>query len=263
MNKNLSIDNLWSEFLISKDKNVRSKLIMNYVPLIKFVVDRLVLSVTTVLSRDDLISIGITGLISAIEKFDINKGVKFETYAITRIKGSVIDELRKLDWVPRTRRKKLNKTQEAYQRLESELGRAATDEEVAEYVGCTVAELSNILENAETFSILSLDQAIPFFDDGSKIKLVDMCEDKKNDQPADLLEKKELIKILTQGIINLPKQERLVVSLYYYDNLTLKEISEVLKLSTSRISQIHTKAVMRLRGRLANFLKPMIVEAQK
>lgn len=248
------LENLWLEYARSKTSSTKSKLILQYVPLVKYVVDHTALTLPYMLSKEDIISIGITGLISAIEKYDISRGVKFETYAIARIRGSIIDELRKLDWIPRTRRKKFRKIQDVYSKLENKLGRSATDKEVANEAGIAIDELNSILEDAETFSILSLEQTVPSADGEAKIKLSDLCTDHSAVDPKVTFEKKELLGVLSKGIEALPEQEKIVISLYYYENLIIKEISEILKLSTSRVSQIHTKAIFRLRAKISNFM---------
>lgn len=260
-----SINDKWCEYLQFKDDKVRSELILNYVPLVKYVVDHLSLCFSASLGKEDLVSAGIVGLISAIERFDSTKGVKFETYAVTRIKGSIIDETRRLDWVPRSKRRIMRVIQQAFELIEQEKGRPATDEEVAEKAGISIEELNKVLEKADTFSIMSLEHVIKSAEGALTFKIIDTCKNDEKYQPENVLDKKELVGALVEAINALPEQDKMVLALYYYNRLTLTEISDIMKLSTSRISQVHTKAVLRLRSRLlsAFYGKTSIEEKKK
>lgn len=246
----MDISEKWSLFISTRDEKARSELILYYVSLVKYVADHLTLSVSGALPKEDIMSAGIIGLINAIERFDVSKGVKFETYAITRIKGSIIDEVRRLDWVPRSRRRILRQIQQAFEDIEYEKGRPATDEEVAEKIGISVDELNKALEKANTFSIMSLEKVVSSVDGGNAFRLMDTCKDDERYEPQNIVDKKALVSVLTESINLLSEQEKTTLSLYYYNGLTLTEISEIMKLSISRISQIHAKAILRLRSRI-------------
>lgn len=246
----MDLSEKWSVFLSTRDRKVRSELILNYVSLVKYVADHLVLSVSGALPKEDIISAGIVGLISAIERFDASKGVKFETYAITRIKGSIIDEARRLDWVPRSRRRIFREIQQAYESIEYEKGQPATDEEVAKKVGISVDELNKALKRADTFSIMSLEQVVNPSGGDKAYRIIDIYKGDEKYEPQNIVDKKALVSILMESISLLSEQERTILALYYYEGLTLTEISEIIELSISRISQIHAKAILKLKSRI-------------
>ncbi|MCR4430532.1 MAG: FliA/WhiG family RNA polymerase sigma factor [Tepidanaerobacteraceae bacterium] len=233
-------DRLWLDYNDTLDGNLKEKIIEKYIPLIKHIVSRMAISLPAYIDSDDLISYGIFGLLQAIDRYDASKGVKFETYAYARIKGSIIDELRKLDWVPQSIRKKAKLIQRTYSELEQALGRAVTDEDVCKHLNISKGELQNIYNEIAFTSIISLDDLL-YAEDFTK----------ETARPDIMAEKQELKKILGEAINRLPYQEKLVVTLYYYEGLTLKEIAKVLDLSQGRISQLHTKAILRLRGSLS------------
>lgn len=237
---------MWKSYAETKSPMIREKLILEYSPLVKFVAGRLSIYFGSYVEYDDLVSFGVFGLIDAIDKFDVTKGVKFETYASLRIRGAVIDNIRGLDWVPRSLRQKSKEIEKAYVELENQLGHAATDREVADKMGIPVEELSKVLNEVNASSMMSLDE---FLEQNYEIG-VDGNNVLKDSIPENYIEVNELKEILGDSISKLPEKEKKVISLYYYEELTLKEISAIMGVSESRISQLHTKALLRLRGKL-------------
>lgn len=242
----------WHQYKENNEIEARDELIIHYAHLVKYVAHRLAMNLSSVVEVDELISYGIEGLIDAMEKFDHKRNIKFETYAITRIRGSIIDGLRSMDWVPVSVRQKSKELEKCYTKLEAKLCRSATDEEVAAELGINMREFATLLREVAATTIISLDDFIPGEDsDERKKRIVDMLEDEDAGNAVDLLELGEIKQLLAQTIGRLPEKEKTVVGLYYYEGLTLKEIGAVLSLSESRISQLHTKAIMRLRGSLS------------
>lgn len=242
----------WVQYKEKNDIEARDELIIRYAHLVKYVANRLAINLSSVVEVDELISYGIEGLIDAIEKFDHKRNIKFETYAITRIRGAMIDGLRAMDWVPVSVRQKSKELEKTYTALESKLGRAATDMEVAQELGININEFSVLLREVAANTIISLDDFIPGDDgDDKKKRIVDLLEDHNASDALELLELAEVKDLLASSIKRLPEKEKTVVHLYYYEGLTLKEIGMVLSLSESRISQLHTKAILRLRGSLS------------
>lgn len=239
-------DKLWIEFKKSGSDEARERLISEYAYLARYAVDRLNLSPSGALSYDDLIGHAVVGLIDAVEKFDPARGVKFETYALSRIRGEVIDVIRQLDWTPRSVRRHETLLREAYARLEMELRRPPTDSEVVDYLGIEMADFERILADVGQSAVLSLDEIIS---SGGDI-LASRYEDDEYD-PASRAERADQKRQLARAIDELPERERTVVALYYYENLTQKEIAAVLGVTESRVCQIHTKAVLRLAGKLS------------
>ena len=242
---------LWQEYREKRDKSVRDRLILTYAPLVKYVAGRLGSSLPAHVDEGDLVSYGLLGLIGAIERYDPDRDIKFETYAIARIRGAIIDELRALDWVPRSVRSRARQIERAIGELEAKLGRAPTDEEIAAKVGVTVDELDNSLTDISRSSIAALDELWSVSGDGDQVSLLDTLEDDSISQPAEVLDETETREALADAIARLPEREKLVVTLYYYEELTLREIGEVLGVTESRVSQLHTKAILRLKSRLA------------
>ena len=242
---------LWQEFKRTGDRGLRDRLILTYAPLVKYMAGRLGSGLPAHVEEGDLVSYGLLGLIGAIERFDPDRDIKFETYAIARIKGSIIDELRSMDWVPRSVRARARDIERAIADLESRLTRAPTDEEIAAKLGITEEEFQDSLLEISRSSIAALDElwASPG-SSGDAVALIDTIEDTSGPQPAQALDATELREALGEAIARLPEREKLVITLYYYEELTLREIGEVLGVTESRVSQLHTKAVLRLRSRL-------------
>jgi len=240
------IDRTWEIFMETKDADARERLIVHYAPMIKYIVGRLNIYIGSAIGSDDLVSFGIFGLIDAIDKFSLLKGAKFETYAHLRIRGAVLDGLRLLDWVPRDLRKKNKRLEEAYLELENDLGQEPSHEQLAEKLGITTAELDEEIRKSSLVSLISLDEYLD--ENHENVYFGTGASDKQTPEAA--LEQKELKNTLADAIEKLGDQERLVVTLHYYEELTLREISHVMNLSESRISQIHSKAMLKLRTRL-------------
>jgi RNA polymerase sigma factor FliA len=238
---------LWKQYGEARDPATREQLILEYADLIKYVAGRLSIYFGSNVEYDDLIGYGVFGLIDAIEKFDTTKKVKFETYASLRIRGAIIDSIREQDWAPRSLRKKSKDLEKAWSELENGLGHAATDQQVAEHMGISIDELNKLVQEMNMSQMVSLDD---YLEQNSESGL-DLSDSTSVDmQPERRMEGVEVREILSEAIEKLPEKEKLVVSLYYYEELTLKEISAIMKVSESRISQLHTKAILRMRGRL-------------
>jgi len=237
---------LWRRYKERGDGHARDRLILSFAPLVKYVAGRMRSALPSHVDEADLISYGLVGLISAVERFDPARRVKFETYAVTRIKGAIIDELRALDWVPRSVRARARAIERKSAELESRLHRAPTDEELAGALGMKLGALTQISNG----SIVALDEMWSVSPGGEPVSLMDTLGDARAPDPAGLLDATDLRDTLADAIARLPERERIVVALYYYDNLSLKEIGEILGVTESRVSQLHTKAVLRLKGRL-------------
>lgn len=238
---------LWDEYKRTRSPEIKEALILKYASLVKCVAGRIGVYFGGNVEYEDLVSYGVFGLIDAIDKFDLDKGVKFETYASLRIRGAIIDSIRNLDWIPRSLRQKSKELEKVYADLEHELGRSATDEDVAKKLGISTEEFGKMLNDINISSLVSLDEFLEQnYDHG-----VSPRETSKEMQPEGHMEKTELKSILGKSIDLLPEKEKLVVSLYYYEDLTLKEISAIMHVSESRISQLHTKAILRLKGKLS------------
>lgn len=239
---------LWEKYKKTRDKKIKEQLIIDHIELVKIIAGRLYGSYKNNVDFDDLVGYGIFGLLDAIEKFDPSKNVKFDTYAYIRIRGAIIDQLRSLDWIPRSVRQKYKRVEEAYKNVENSNGRSASDREVADYLGITVEELQRTLSEIHSFSVVSLDEKLA---NNPSFTLADEDADK---EPQKHFEKEEMKIILKDLVNDLPEKERTVISLYYNTELTYKEISLVIGVSESRISQIHTKAIVKLRTKLEKFL---------
>jgi len=244
---------LWKEFKDTGDPQLRERLILHYSPLVKYVAGRVGVGLPPNIEQADLVSYGIFGLIDAIVKFDISRAIKFETYAISRIKGAIIDELRAIDWIPRSVRYKAREVEKAYAALESRLHRTPTEPEVAEELGISLEDLHAIFSQVSFVNVIALDELLNVGGErGDKLSLVDTLEDTKAEDPVQAFETEETKYLLARAINTLPEREKIVVTLYYYEGLTLAEIGQVLGVTESRICQMHTKAVLQLRGKLAD-----------
>lgn len=241
---------LWARYKTEDDADAREKLILNYSPLVKYVAGRLSSSLPQTVDTADLISYGVFGLIDAIEKFDLSRGFKFETYAIARIKGAIIDELRAMDWVPRSVRSRAREIETAYISLENKLKRVPKDAEVAQEMGITGKELAGILTKLSYTSVVSFEELWVGGERDDRQSAIGSIADDTAEDPVSAFESEEIKDILAGAIERLPEREKIVIALYYYEGLTLKEIGQVLGVTESRISQLHTKAVLRMRARL-------------
>lgn len=243
-----TVGELWDEYRRSPDHSARDRLILHYSPLVKFVAGRVLSRMPDSVEGADLVSYGILGLIDAIEKFDPDRAVKFETYAVPRIRGAILDELRAIDWVPRSVRAKARAADQAYNKLEHRLHRSPTDDELAGELGITTGELDALLRQTTRAGILQLDEVL-FGQHGATGTLGDTLPD-AGEGPVAAFEREETRRVLARAIAALPDRERTVLTLYYYEGLNLAEIGEVLGVTESRTCQIHTKAVHQLRHRL-------------
>ncbi|MBI5183031.1 MAG: FliA/WhiG family RNA polymerase sigma factor [Nitrospinae bacterium] len=233
-------------------------LVLEYAPIIKYIAHRIAFRLPPYIEIDDLISAGIMGLIDALEKYDPSRGAKFRTYAEFRIKGAIMDEIRSLDWIPRSVRQKASELEDTYLKLGQKLGRPAYDEEVAEALHINMDEYFDLLKKANPIHIFSFEEIEDRGNDDEKMNLLNCLTGSKDSDPQSALKVNETKNIIANVIDGLPVQERIMVSLYYYEGLTMKEIGEVLGITESRISQIHTKAVLMLRGKLKRFMEDEI-----
>jgi RNA polymerase sigma factor for flagellar operon FliA len=250
------VQSLWLDFARTRDKGLRDRLILTYAPLVKYVAGRIGSGLPAHVDEGDLVSYGLLGLIGAIERFDPQRDIKFETYAIARIKGAIIDELRALDWVPRSVRSRAREIERAIADLEAKLGRAPTDEEIATRVGMSTSDLEDSLTEISRSSIAALDELWTVSGEGGDaVSLLDTIEDVEGPDPQLELTQTETKEALGEAIARLPEREKLVVTLYYYEELTLREIGEVLGVTESRVSQLHTKAILRLKAHLAGAVR--------
>jgi len=251
--KAIELRDLWRRFKSTGDVHARERLVIAYSPLVKYVAGRMASGLPAHVEEADLISYGLVGLINSIERFEVEREIKFETYAITRIKGSIIDELRSLDWVPRSVRARAREIERANAKLEHQLQRAPTDEEMAAELKMGVDEFQDALVQISNSTIAALDELWSVSDSsGDAVSLLDTLTDESAPDPAAVMDQTDLKDRVADAIARLPEREKLVVALYYYENLTLREIGEVLGVTESRVSQLHTKAVLRLRSRLVD-----------
>ncbi len=243
------VGDLWDEYKRSRSREARERLILHYSPLVKFVAGRVAAGLPQNVEQADLVSYGIFGLIDAIEKFEPERGFKFETYAISRIKGAIIDELRSIDWVPRSVRAKARAIERAYSKLENELRRTPDESEVATELEMSEAELAHVLSQVSFVGLVALEDLIGSGERDSGATVGDTISDAAHD-PVRAFEIEEMKHVLADAINRMPDRERLVLTLYYYEGLTLAEIGDVLGVTESRVCQIHTKAILQMRARL-------------
>jgi len=249
--KAIELKDLWRRYKDDGEPRARERLVLAYAPLVKYVAGRMSSGLPAHVEEADLISYGLLGLISAIERFEPEREIRFETFAVTRIKGSIIDELRSLDWVPRSVRAKAREIERANAKLEHQLHRAPTDEEMAKALDTTVDEFQESLIKISNSSVVALDELWTVSDSsGDQVSLLDTIKDPTAVDPAQEMDLTDMKDRLADAIARLPEREKLVIALYYYENLTLREIGEVLGVTESRVSQLHTKAVLRLKSRL-------------
>ena len=233
----------------------RNEMIVEYLPLVKYIASRILSRLPQHVEIDDLINAGIIGLIDAIEKFDPSRKIKFKTYAEFRVKGAILDELRALDWVPRSTRQKATKLEKAYAFLEQKFGRTVQDHEVVEYLKISYNDFYSMITEARGISLISIDELHPDSDESYEHNLLEYLADPDQLPPSEITNLDQVYQIVSEAIDHLPEKERLVISLYYFDELTMKEIGEIMGITESRISQIHTKALLRLRAKLINALQ--------
>jgi RNA polymerase sigma factor FliA len=249
--KEVELRELWRRYKDEGESGARERLVVAYSPMVKFVAGRLGAGLPSHVEDADLISYGLMGLIGAIERFEPERGIKFETFAMTRIRGAIIDELRSLDWVPRSVRARAREIETAQAKLEHELQRAPTEAELAEKLGCSEEELQSSLLEIANSSVYALDELWAISDSsGDQVSLLDTIPDSDAADPQQALDSGEVKERLTEAIGTLPEREQVVIALYYYENLTLREIGDVLDVTESRVSQLHTKAVMRLKTQM-------------
>ncbi len=250
------VEELWWKYAATRDHDMRDRLIVHYSPLVKFVASRLAAGLPQNVEQADLVSYGIFGLIDAIDRFDPERGNKFETYAMQRIKGAILDELRSYDWVPRSVRAKARSIEKALTKLESEFGRTPNENELAGELGIAVSQLQAMLSQISGVGLIALDEMLAGNGDRNEsVALIDTIPD-SGDGPVSLFETKEMKQLLALGINGMGEREKLVLVLYYFEHFTLAEIGKVLGVTESRVCQIHTKAVMQLRIFLQRRLDP-------
>lgn len=240
----MSNNELWKLYKKSKSKEIKEKLIIENIELVKIIAGRIYNSHNSNLEYEDLVSYGILGLIDAIEKFDLNKNVKFETYANFRIRGAIIDQLRNLDWVPRSTRQKYKRLEDVIQKLQNKMGFDIEDEIIAKELGISIKELNKLYTEVSIYSIISLDEKI------SENNNFNISSNDIDSNPEAFFLKEETKKILKESIEKLPEREKKIINLYYFSELTYKEISNILNISESRVSQLHTKCMIKLKNAL-------------
>ena len=251
-------DELWILYRKNRDPNIRETFIKQYAPLVKYVAGKVAVGMPHNVEFDDLVGFGVFGLLDAIDKFDPEKNVKFKTYAVTRIRGAIFDELRSIDWVPRSVRQKSREVDEAVGTLEARLGRTATDQEVANAMGISEEEYLKTLQKISGTSILSINDVWYSGDENDKVSIGDSIESPASLNPEIIAERDEIRRVIVEAINDLPDKEKKILVLYYFEDLTLKEIGQVLEVTESRVSQLHTKAIGRLRFKLKNGPKGIV-----
>ena len=245
---------LWDSYMRNRTQDIREKIILEYAPLVKVVAGRLSMYLGYNVEYEDLVSYGIFGLIDAIDKFDCKKDVKFETYASLRIRGAILDQIRKMDWIPRTVRQRQRKMDEAIKQIEMRTGKNATDEELARELGLTEDELCNWQSQMKVTNVVSLNE----FEENGPEPVIDTSNKSHFAQPEDVVEEAELKETLVAALDLLTEKERKVIELYYYEEMTLKEISKILEVSESRVSQLHTKGLLKMRKRMGSYMNILV-----
>lgn len=243
---------IWIEYKKTNDVKLRDAIVEQYLPLVKYVAGKISVMLPPGVDYFDIMQEGAIGLLDAVEKFELDKNVKFKTYATTRIHGAIIDWLRSLDILPRSLRQKAKEIEDANRILEAKLGRAATDEELAESLCTTVEDINSVMFKVNCASVISLNDTWYSGDEKDSVTLMDTIESPESMNPDSVAERAEMTKLLAEFIGELPEKEKLVLVLYHYEDLTLKEIGQVLNVTESRVSQLNAKAMMRLRSRLTN-----------
>ena len=252
--KTVDKEKLWDVYRKKPTQELREQLIIEYAPLVKLVAGRLSMYLGHNVEYDDLVSYGIFGLIDAIDKFDLAKNVKFETYASLRIRGAILDQIRKMDWIPRTVRQRQRKMDEAIKQIEMRTGKNATDEELARELGLMEDELCNWQSQMKVTNVVSLNE----FEENGPEPVIDTSNKSHFAQPEDVVEEAELKETLVAALDLLTEKERKVIELYYYEEMTLKEISKILEVSESRVSQLHTKGLLKMRKRMGSYMNILV-----
>ncbi len=250
--------NLWRQYRATGDKSIHDRLVKQYAPLVKYVAGKMAMSISSNVDFDDLVSYGVFGLFDAIQKYDPEKPTKFKTYAVTRIRGAIYDGLRSIDWVPRSIRQKAREVDNVIRDLEASLGRPCTNQEIADRMDVTLQELEKIKFKISGTSMLSLNDVWNTGDESDNIATIDNIESPASMNPDAIIEKEEIKKFIVAAIEELSDREKKVLVLYYYEDLTLKEIGKILEVTESRISQLHTKAIRRLREKVHNIKKGLL-----
>jgi len=251
-------EELWQQYRKTRDPSIRETFIKQYAPLVKYVAGKVAVGMPNNVEFDDLVGYGVFGLIDAIDKYDPDKNVKFKTYAVTRIRGAIFDELRLIDFVPRSVRQKTREIETTISSLEAQLGRTATDVEVASAVGMNEAEYIKVIQKISGTSIISLNDLWYSGDDNDKVSIGDSIESPSSLNPDVMVVNEEIRRVIVDAINELPDKEKKILVLYYYEDLTLKDIGRVLQVTESRVSQLHTKAVLHLRSKLTNIRKGIV-----
>ena len=251
-------EELWQQYRRHRDPKIREAFIKQYAPLVKYVAGKVAVGMPSNVEFDDLVGFGVFGLLDAIDKFDPEKNVKFKTYAVTRIRGAIFDELRSIDWVPRSVRQKTREVEEAIGTLEARLGRIATDQEIAGALGMGEDEYAKTMIKISGTSILSINEVWYSGDENDKVSIGDSIESPSSLNPEVIAERDEIRRVIVEAINELSDNEKKILVLYYFEDLTLKEIGQVLGVTESRVSQLHTKAILRLRSRLKNSRKGIV-----
>lgn len=241
---------LWIEYKETKDLEIRSYIVEKYSPLVKHVAGRIAIGMPQNVEFEDLVSYGVFGLLDAIEKFDPSREIKFKTYAMTRIRGSVFDELRSMDWIPRSIRQKAKQLEQIIGMLENKEGKKVDDEEIAKEMGISMEEYNSLLSKISGTTLVSLNDIWFLGDENDEVSFMETLESPMNLNPDHIIEKEEIKNVIVEAIKDLPEKEKKVIVLYYYEDLTLREIGEVLEVTESRISQLHSKALIRLKSQL-------------
>ncbi len=252
--KKVSKEKLWEMYQVNRTSELREQIILEYAPLVKVVAGRLSMYLGYNVEYEDLVSYGIFGLIDAIDKFDTDKEVKFETYASLRIRGAILDQIRKMDWIPRTVRQKQKKIDEAIKKIEMQTGKTALEQDIAQELGVSDEELSEWQSQLKITNVVSLNE---FMEQGSE-PVMDAKNNSHFIQPEERVQETELKEKLNEAIQQLTEKERKVILLYYYEDLTLKEISRILNVSESRVSQLHTKALAKMQKSLGSYMNILV-----
>lgn len=252
--KTVDKDKLWKDYQKKPTRELREQLIIEYSQLVKLVAGRLSMYLGHNVEYDDLVSCGIFGLIDAIDKFDADKNVKFETYASLRIRGSILDQIRKMDWIPRTVRQRQRKLDEAVKQIEAQTGKTASDDEIAQVLGISSDELLNWQSQLKVSNLVSMTE----FEENGTEPAMDTTYNSHFTQPEEVVEKEELKKTLVEALDALTEKERRVIELYYYEEMTLKEISKILEVSESRVSQLHTKSLTKMKKIMGPYIDILV-----